>query len=188
MKQNSLIFLLLLTSLSLFGQEEQSPSLLVTDTTWSKEIFHFPINFAQEIKYEGIEDARFPKGWSKKDSSTFWSYVFAWHINLNTEPTEKDLENNLQLYFNGLMNKPTTLAVFLKTGDAQGIATYKGKVSTFENFFTKEPITLNVLVEKHYCAQKKKSIIVFRFSPKEFSDDVWLKLKAVKLNGDVCDF
>ena len=96
MKNNILIYLLLLTPLSLFGQEDQSPSLLETDTTWSKEIFHLPINFAKDINYEGIEDARFPKGWSKK--------------------------------------------------------------------------------------------AVFRFSPKEFGNDVWLKLKAVQLRANICDF
>ncbi|MFT5386316.1 MAG: CubicO group peptidase (beta-lactamase class C family), partial [Saprospiraceae bacterium] len=48
-------------------------------------------------------------------------------------------------------------------------------------FFTKEPMTLNVSVEKIYCAQKKKSILLFRFSPREFEDDVWQKLAEVKL-------
>lgn len=37
-------------------------SVLEMDETWGTEIFHFPIRSAKGINYEGIEDARFPKG------------------------------------------------------------------------------------------------------------------------------
>lgn len=170
-------------------------NLLETDATWKKEIFNFPISFAKEINYQGFEEAQFPEGWRKKDSPDFWSYVFAWNVNGNIELKENELETNLQIYFDGLMkvvNKdkeiviPNTIAQFRKKGDSNNISSYIGKVEIFDAFVTKEPMTLNVLVEKYYCELKKKSIILFRFSPKDFESDVWLKLKRVKLRDDFC--
>ena len=103
MKNTIIIVALLLTSISLFSQkEEEAFYLFAEDSTWGVEIFHFPLGFAREIPYEGIEDARFPKGWSNPDSSTFWSYAFVWSINLNEELTEKMLEDNLKLYFSNV--------------------------------------------------------------------------------------
>jgi hypothetical protein len=191
-----LTFILLSYSIVLLGQEQENVDLLKTDTSWSKEIFHFPIQFAPEINYQGIEEARFPKGWGKVDSPEFWSYVFAWHIDLNKELTEKDLETNLQIYFDGLMsvvNKdtgivvPSTIALFLKKDEGENTASYVGKVRVYDAFRTKKTMILNVLVESYSCEQKKKSIIVFKFSPQEFESDVWLKLNEVKLHKHVCD-
>jgi hypothetical protein len=52
------VFILL--SSELFEEEKSNFNLLETDSTWNQEIFHFPISFAPEIKFEGFEDARFP--------------------------------------------------------------------------------------------------------------------------------
>ena len=170
--------------------------LLKTDSTWSKEIFHFPLSFAPEIKYEGYEDARFLPGWGKVESDEFWSYAFAWRINLNEEMSEKELQENLQKYFDGLMkvvNKdkekvlPKTIALLQKNKDVNNNKQFAGTVQVYDAFKTKKSITLNVTIENYYCEKEKKSIILFRFSPKEFGDDVWLKLHRVKLQANVCD-
>ena len=160
-------------------------------------MFHFPLGFAPDIAYQGIEDARFPVGWSKKDSSTFWSYVFAWHIEGTTLITEKDLESNLQIYFDGLMNAvnrdtsievPGTTALFLPKENTGKTRQFVGKVRVFNAFHTKKMMTLNVQTEVFYCADKKTSVILYRFSPKEFGSAVWEKISAVKFRAGVCDF
>lgn len=184
--------LLLCYSIVAYGQEEQNLEVFKTDSTWIKEIIEFPIGFAQEIKYEGFEDLRFPQGWSKEDSPNFWSYVWAWSINDFGEVTESELETNIQYYFDGLLGLDfykidekhvrNTNTVFLKKDNSQ----YVGKVKTFDARYTKKPMTLNVLVETYYCEQEKKRIILFRFSPKSFGHDVWNTLKEVKLMSDVC--
>ena len=74
-----------------------------------------------------------------------------------------------------------TSVQLLKEGDKNGIAKYSGAVKTTDAFFTKEPMTLNVRIESKYCEEKKKSILLFRFSPKEFGHQVWQKLGEVKL-------
>ncbi len=170
--------------------------LLETDSTWGKEIFHFPLSFAPEINFEGFEDARFPPGWGKIESNEFWSYTFAWSINLNKEPTTSELEVNLQMYFDGLMNVvnkdkevaiPKTSAIFHEKEKIGNNASFVGVVHIYDAFKTKKTITLNVSVEKNFCEQKNKSIILFRFSPKEFGDDIWQKLNKVKLRANMCD-
>lgn len=197
MKNTIVTIIFLSCSIFLFGQEQEEGFFLETDTTWRKEIFHFPIRFAQNINYEGIEDARFPIGWEKKDSPNFWSYAFAWKIATKGELAENELEADLQKYFDGLMgigvNKneelllQSTTAVFLKKENTKNTSRYIGKIKTIDSFFTKKPMTLNVLVDKYYCDEKKKAIILFRFSPKEFGDDVWHIFDEVKVPANVCD-
>ena len=96
MKNILTITLLLFCSNFLLGQENEHLYFLETDTTWRKEMFLFPINFAPDIDYKGIEDARFPEGWEKLDSPNFWSYAFAWNLENSGDITESDLEVNLQ--------------------------------------------------------------------------------------------
>lgn len=196
MKISLTTIIILFYSLLSFSQEHESFFFLETDTTWRKEIFHFPINFAPDIDYEGVEDARFPVGWEKTDSPNFWSYAFAWNINAKTELTEKELELNLQKYFDGLMGVKdkmgkvegvqNTIALFLKKDHEERNSTYAGKVNTFDAFFHKKLMTLNVLVNQYYCEQKNKYIILFKFSPQDFGNDVWNKLEEVKLPMDFC--
>ncbi|WP_347922359.1 hypothetical protein [Pontimicrobium sp. SW4] len=193
MKKHIVTILLLFFCMLSYSQEEESLEIFTTDSTWVKEIIKFPINFAQDINYEGFEDLRFPQGWSNQKSPNFWSYVWAWSINSTEKPSESDLEKNVQLYFDGLLGldfykindvkTPKTNAVFIKKGSTQ----YIGKVKTIDTRYTKLPMTLNVLVEYHYCETQKKTIMVFRYSPKPFDNAVWETLNEVKLRADACE-
>ncbi len=181
----------------LTGKEVEKVSLLITESTWGKEVFTFPLRFAKEIKYEGFEEAHFPKGWRKEDSNEFWSYAFVWSINYNREITAKELETNLQIYFDGLMksvNKekgktlPKTVAKINKTVDSSGILNFSGTINIYDSFVTNKPLLLNVNVEKQDCKRIKKSLVLFRFSPKGFDNTIWLILKKIKLRENSCSF
>ncbi len=179
-------------SISLVAQNESKAAqdtldLLVTDSIWGKEIFTFPIRFAQDINYKGIEEAQFPEGWSKKESPNFWSYVFVWDIEGDKVNSVKKLEADLKTYFDGLMNSSNTITQFSRKESFSNISSYVGKVSFFDNLRTKEIISLNVHVEKQYCKKTDKSIIVFRFSPKEFNHKVWNTLEKVILRANACE-
>ena len=187
MKNNLVIIVLLFQSILLFGQEHEDLFFLETDSTWKKEIFIFPLRFAQEISYNGIEDARFPEGWREKESPYFWSYAFAWNISLTEELTEKELEDNLKIYFDGLMSRQNSTAQLLKKDDENDTSIYIGKVETFDAFFTKEPMILNVKAESFYCEKNKKTIILFRFSPQEFESVVWNKLEEARVSANICE-
>lgn len=183
MRNNILIITFILETLLLFGQDKSNFNLLETDTTWNQEIFHFPISFAPEIKYEGFEDARFPKFWAYKDSIDFWSYVFVWCINEPKELTSNNLENDIEMYFNGLMNYQYSTALFFK----KDFSKYIGKLKTFDALITKKSISLNVTVDFSYCEYNKKTFITFKFSPQEFGEKIWDKLEKVKLRNDYCE-
>lgn len=187
MKKWTTLLVLLISSTVLYSQDEAQLYVLETPTTWKTELFTFPIGFAQDIAYEGFEDARFPEGWNKENNLNFWSYVFAWSINSNKELTENELETNLQLYFDGLMNaKGCTTALFVKKINSVGVSKFIGKIKTTDAFFTKKPLTFNVVVDTYYCQLQKKLILIFRFSPKAFESSVWNTLKEVKLRADSC--
>ena len=197
MKNRITIITLLLLSIGMFAQEDARLNLFTTDSTWIKEIIKFPLGFAQEIKFEGFEDLRFPTGWSKKDSPMFWSYLWAWSIDNTEELTEADMEKNVQLYFNGLMgigsNKNAegeihlTTAVFVKNPTTTGKSEYIGKVTTFDTRYTNKPLTFHVLAEQHYCEDEKKTVVVFRYSPKAFEHEAWNQLNSVQLNQNPCE-
>ena len=187
MKNKIITFVFILLSLVVFGQEKSNVNLLETDSTWNQEVFHFPIPFAPEIKFEGFEDARFPEFWAKKDSADFWSYVFVWSINNPVEITSSALENNIEMYFNGLMNYQNSVAHFIKNEPSRNANNYIGKLKTFDALVTKSNMTLNVTAEHFYCNQSRTTYIVFRFSPQDFGSVVWDKLENVKLRKDFCD-
>ncbi len=182
MKNILTIIFLLSSSIFLFSQEREYLYFLETDSTWQKELFIFPIGFARDIDYKGLEDARFPKGWREQDSPNFWSYTFVWNIEHNEAITEKELETDLQKYFNGLMRWKKTSVEITKEKTVNDIIKYTGAVKTLDNFFTKKPMTLNVKIEKKHCEAQKRSIISFQFSPQQFGHDVWKKLAEVKMN------
>lgn len=183
----NIITITLICSFSIlsFGQKNEHFYFLETDTTWRKEMFVFPINFAPDIEYTGEEDARFPSGWEDQDSPNFWSYAYAWNIKHNKLITRIDLEADLQKYFNGLMRWDKTKVQLLKKEEKNNTTHYTGTVQTKDAFFTQKPMTLNVTIENIFCDEEKKSVILFRFSPKKYDHQVWQKLKEVKLPTSV---
>jgi hypothetical protein len=143
-----------------------------------------------------VGEVRFPpKGWIKPENTFFWSYTYAWSINLNSEITEKELELDLVKYFNSLnkvemddsTNNRKASSKVTKTKRNKSTSFFKGYVKTYDRFATNDLITLNVLIESSYCEKEKKTVILFKFSPKEFEHKVWKTLNEVKLFSDVCD-
>lgn len=184
---NTLYVFIVLFSMASFSQEEH-PELFETDSTvWIKEIIKFPLGFAPEIPYEGFEDLRFVKaGWGKQEHPEFWSYAFAWYIKTDKAPTLKEIEQNIQLYYDGLMkavNKdksftvPKSIVSFQKTD----INKYIGTIKCYDSFYTKEMITLNVLINASKTNIKDECVVLFKVSLQDFSHDVWKKLNGITL-------
>lgn len=196
MKRTIITTSLLVYSVLLFGQETKNKHLLKADTTWTQEIFTFPIGFAQEISLEGYEEAIFPPGWNKEESPEFWSYIFVWNVKATAPLTSENFESYLQYYFDGLMNirdlknvdsiSPTN-AVFVKSDEARRTSHYIGKIRLYEGRYTKKMMVLHVLATQHFCETEKKTVVVFKFSPKEFGNTIWNTLNAVPLLGYVCE-
>lgn len=165
--------------------------LLVTD--WGKEIFHFPISFAPTVPYTGVEEVVFPKNWIKKDSADFWSYVFVWAIENETEVNAMDLNLNLTRYFNGLNDdvpedQMVQTSVDLKRNtNPNDSVEFVGTVNLFDRFATNAEILLNARIYSDYCEANGKLILLFRFSPQGFEHPVWDILRTVKVRSSVCE-
>ena len=196
MKKIIIISILLSCSASTFGQKNEEINLIEVDSTWGKEIIQVPFWFAPEINYKGQEDIRFAKAWEEIDSAGFWTLVFAWDINLKTKPTTKFFEDNLELYFDGLMkvvNEDTLLVIpktktfFIEKEQKNEITFFTGTVETYDAFTTKKMINLNVTIESYYCKKTKRYIPLFRFSPRDFKHKAWEMLNEAKLRTNTCN-
>lgn len=168
--------------------------LLVTD--WGKEIYHFPIHFATEIKYHGIEEVVFPQNWVLPDSSDFWSYVSVWALDNKKEISPAEMEMTLRIYFDGLagvvnenkdlkINK--TSASFQLNPNPEDEVYMTGKLTVFDAFATKKPLDLNARIYSTYCEEREKLILLFRISPLDYDHEIWDKLRTVKLRSSVCE-
>ena len=170
--------------------------LELLDTDWGKEFFHFPLHFAEEISYEGVEEVVFPKNWIKPDSTDFWSYVFVWALENKKEITAEELERNLSLYFDGLMSVVSgkdaselmaSTIDFEKNTTLSDSVNFTGTLNIYDAFATKEPITLNARVYSRHCDVKEQLVVLFRFSPKAYDHTIWEKLRTVKVRSTVCE-
>mgnify|MGYP005990970167 CR=1 FL=1 len=167
--------------------------LIDLDSTWGKEVLRFP---ARHMDYVGVGEVRFPpkRGWIKPEHPFFWSYTYAWSIDVNREIPAKELEIDLVKYFNSLnridmkakTDEKYSSAKISKIKKGKFVTYYKGTVKIFDRFATNKMITLNVLIESYYCTKKEKTNILFKFSPKDFNHSTWHTLKEIKLLTNLC--
>jgi hypothetical protein len=121
--------------------------------------------------------------------------VFAWDINLKTKPTAKFFEDNLKLYYDGLMKVvnenetiiiPKTEALFAEGKSKNGRTNFTGILKTYDAFTTKKIINLYVKIKSYYCEKTNTYIPLFKFSPKEFNHKFWESLNEIELNNPTC--
>ncbi len=157
--------------------------LLVSD--WKSEFFPIPPPFAPAMELVGHEEARFTAGWSNSASEEFWTYAFAWSIQHEGAISPEFIEQNLSLYFEGLMGGPDAkLAGTAKTDVARGAKntsyeSFEGTTTFQDTRLTKGELTLNIRADARSCEGQKKAILVFRFSPQPFEHSVWPSLDAI---------
>ena len=177
-----------------YTKSEDILSILDADKSMGRELFHFPLHFAPQIADKGIEEARFLRGWSDSTNVQFWSYVFAWEVELKEDFSLELLQEKLKLYFDGLIagvNKDKTLTPPPTTTQFQQLkskngSSFQGHVNIYDAFTTKRALKLNTLVQSSFCKQKKMSYIIFRFSPQGFDSEVWTKLKQPQFKQGIC--
>ena len=185
-----IIALFTLGSLICFGQEHKS--LFNAPDNWISEQFDFPLSFAPSINYTSYEDLRFAPGWSDTTSNELWTYTFVWYVEKNSKLSEQRLENELEMYFDGLMGvdyaeksdtagPQKTVCNFVGTKEG-----FQGSIQVYDAFSSKDEMTLNVKVSEAYCSEDKKQLILFQLSPRSFDDDTWEIFNDVKLTVD-CD-
>jgi hypothetical protein len=190
MYKKSVLFILFLTigSMLICGQENES--ILTAPENWQHEIIPFPLNFAPAIDFTGLEDLRFSPGWSDSTSQEFWTYCFAWYIDMDSAMTGSKLTESFTIYYDGLMGvnqnnqadstistpMDKTVCSFVKTNEG-----FNGRMNVYDAFFTNDNITLNIKVTESFCAEMNKQIILCYISPKAFDHKVWNIFDEVRL-------
>ncbi|WP_378174776.1 hypothetical protein [Aquimarina sp. SS2-1] len=174
-----------------FIQCKKEPSdinLLSAPNNWRKETIPFPLSFAKSIQHRGTEYVRFSPGWGKQGSEEYFSYVFLWYLDNDPQLSDRQLESELEVYFDGLMQEvkdrdETILKAkaFFEKIDDQSFA---GKVITYDAFTTKKEVQLNVVVTYNYCQSSNKYLLLFKISPQPIDHVIWDKLHKVNPNID----
>src|SRR4030095_5077344 len=70
---------------------------------WQEEHIQFPISFAPQIPYSGVEELRFAPGWAVSTSDEYWSYTFLWWLEGKPSIDKDSLQKNLTFYYSGLL-------------------------------------------------------------------------------------
>ncbi|WP_343563082.1 hypothetical protein [Sphingobacterium sp.] len=159
---------------------------------WRIERFPIPIDFAPQIPYKGVEDVRFTTGWSEHENGEYWSYAFLWYIEGQQRLDANTIENNLSMYFDGLVNRniekralpkeliKKTRAQFKKLSKSEGEdeSTFVGTIQMVD-YMGKKPIVLYAKVHLRKCTGTDHTIIFHQFSSKDRTAPVWTKLNRL---------
>ena len=105
------------------------------------------------------------------------------------------MSHNLELYFNILMNKDRrkeygmteSRELFKEIESTRNNLKYTDQIVTLDAFFERKPMTFNVKIEQQFCEELNRAVVIFRFSPQSFENEVWNKLNTVKLPVNICD-
>lgn len=172
------------------NQHEGHESVLLSPADWKSEIIPFPIGFAREIDLAGFEELRFSPGWSDSTSTQFWTYMFVWYVEEGEEMTLDRLTSYMESYYDGLMGVGWENADGEKASDRticefyQTETGFAGTFNTFDAFFTKERIDLNMQMTPLYCEKTKRDMFWFEITPSGFESAVWQDFEAVNSSLD----
>jgi len=188
-----LVCVLTIGSVAVIGDEAAGvPFVLPLPDGWGSETIPFPLDFAPELDYEGVEELRFAPGMFKEGTEDFWSYAFVWWVAADTVISADGLEDDLESYFSGLSR-----AVLEGSGDGLDGAVFgveleelaevrrdrfelTGTVQTFDPFVTKEQLKLNVRVIEIECPEQGRLAVYFELSPQASDHGVWIELAQIR--------
>lgn len=154
---------------------------------WKHETIPFPLGFAPEIPFQGVEELRFAPGFFDPTASTYWSYAFVWWLEDPPSFDPSAITPVLREYFTGLSlavgkdKFPMDAERFraeLAPRTEGGRTILEGRVDSYDAFVTGKPIVLNVEARLRECPKAGRRAITFLLSPKPFGDRVWDDLRA----------
>jgi len=197
MRQNLLLFVTLAFASRVLAQTEppkpEIPFVMPTPEGWRTETIPFPIGFAPELPYKGLEELRFSPGMFKPGSEDFWTYAFVFWLEGEVPLTAERLNSNLKTYLEGLSRvveeknekfdpKAATVTARLKEAKAtkDGQRHFEGKVEAYEPFKTHKRQILNVRVDVFQCPAQGRTVAFFQVSPQPTKHQVWETLKRIR--------
>lgn len=181
------LFLLLLMFCVKTGYCQDALYYFPRPPKWTIEKTSFPISFAPNIDFTGVEDLRFAPGWGNSKSNEYWAYTFLWFVRGKPRLNQDTLNHYLTQYYNGLYlsnmkNKTSAPPANFTVADVRGIHpllndmdTYEGKITTLD-FLTGKPITFNTRVRVRRYPQLNCTGIFFQVAPQDYSQPIWVKM------------
>ncbi|NNE43378.1 MAG: hypothetical protein HKN12_04150, partial [Gemmatimonadetes bacterium] len=158
---------------------------------WRAETIPFPLSFAPELSYTGLEELRFAPGMFQPDAEDFFSYAFIWWVDAGTLLEADALAEELEAYFRGL-----SAAVMADAGvpedavfDARlsprrtkdvSVQRFEGRIDTFEPFATKAQVLLHLRVEAFNCLDPDHRAVYFALSPQTEEHAVWKQFREIR--------
>lgn len=195
------IFFFCLISLNVLGQTPAvpfdahtwvPPYRLAIPDQWGVERIAFPIEFAPQIPYKGMEDLRFAPGWAKPESNDYWSYTFLWWLEGSPTIDALTLQDNLKAYYSGLVGRnisgrnipadkvvPTNVVIKKTKAGANGELTYAGTISLLD-YMTQRPMTLQCSITIKICKDQNRTAVFVALSPKLPNHSIWQDLNKIR--------
>lgn len=147
---------------------------------WTAETIPFPISFAPDLPYRGVEEIRFAPGWSDPEAPDFWTYLFVWAIEDPGVLEVATLEEQLEQYFRGLASSGGVEAGDRVVADLERVGDrIQGTVDIVDSFNTREEIELNLEVDREVCAEGGLELWRFAWSPQPTDHAVWQGLRQL---------
>ena len=154
---------------------------------WRGETIRFPLGFAPELPYRGVEELRFAPGFFDAAAPGFWSYAFVWSLEGDPPLTLPQLQADLRVYFVGLARAvaegkfethPEGVTVELSEvpGAEPGLTTFAGTLRVFDAFTTRRELGLAVEGRVFACGDRR--VLLLAASPQPADDALWLDLRA----------
>jgi len=172
------------------GSAMQDTFTWPTAPGWSKETMAFPLDFAPDLPYQGLEELRFAPQFFEPGAPGYWSYAFAWWLENSAPLDEVALTEGLTQYFRGLCDAvggtefsfepshfQTTLMRALRSSDGSSGTSYRGLIDTYDPFTTGEALTLQIRAQVFACGEHQ--VVLIGASPKLDTEPIWTDLSEV---------
>lgn len=174
------------------AQEAALPFGMPVPEGWRTETIPFPLEFAPDLPYTGLEELRFAPGMFEPESDELWSYAFVWWVGAAEPVDVASLSESLEDYFSGLAHAVAESrgievgdAAFEAALESVGRGGFAGRAETFDAFVTQEQMRLNVSGRVLDCPSQDRRAVLFALSPRSNDDPVWQTLGSI-LEGFRC--
>jgi hypothetical protein len=162
--------------------------------SWSLENYSFPLPWAPDIAYQGIEDVLFAPAFAQRSSAQYHALVWFWWLDGQPTIDAGALREVLSRYFRGISQERGTNHGFTpdlgkvtvtidrarpetSAHSAAATATYRGQMTTYNP--EGELITLYVEAETPRCRDSGHTPILFRLATQPTATPVWGDLRTV---------
>lgn len=172
--------------------QDKTPILLTGPEDMIFERIDFPLGFAPEIDYQGFEELRFSKGWSKRGSENYFTYIFIFSLEGAPKIKPGQLQQSLEQYYRGLCSavaggKDFTVDPERITVQLSKVKGRRGKRKTYhalvlfqDSFNNGEEVALNMEIEVSRDKKKDRSQVLTLVSPRPYTAKRWQELRQIR--------